>query len=83
MKIFVRNVEDTIIKSEVISIGEDFNTFLMQSSKMVKTSGGRIFITLPYIFEKIDNSNVYIVRDIKTPYIKDIWKDELLDGFKD
>lgn len=85
MIIFVKNKGENNepIRTEVMSISEDFSSFLMEKGEVVKTNGGRTFITVPYIFEKIDNSDVYIKRHVDTGYIEDNVVSELLSEFCD
>jgi|TARA_R110000772_G_scaffold44329_3_gene101991 hypothetical protein len=73
---------DAWIKSEVLPVSEDFSDFLTQRCTVVKTKEGRTFMTVPFIFEKIDNSDVYIIRQLETEFIEGKVKSVLLEKFK-
>tara|TARA_R100000656_G_scaffold48498_2_gene39271 strand:+ start:465 stop:740 length:276 start_codon:yes stop_codon:yes gene_type:complete len=79
MTIFVRDSKqpDGPIKTSVKAVGKEFSEFLKTYGKIVKTAENRTLISLPWVFEQIDNSDVYIIRSIKDNSIPDKFMQEL------
>jgi len=76
MTIFVEQKGSEIVSS-VQYLGTNFSELIKAHAKIIKTAEGREYATLPLIFERVDDSDVFIIRNFNTKYIDDKFKSEL------
>jgi len=80
MTIFVKQKDGNVVSS-VQHLGTQFSEFIKHHAEIIKTAEGREYAALPFIFERIDNSEVFIVRDFDTDYIKKDFVEEIRKSF--
>lgn len=71
-----------MVETEVSALGKTFSSFLQTKGKIVKTNNNKEYTVLPYVFERIDKSDVFIIRKLNTEFIPKDFMTELKDSLK-